>query len=232
MLDECEIASGTGQDCQPNGILDICELDPLQLYAIERFGDDYSRCGQLSILDIEIASAMTTCRAAIPPEITSAYGLAWAPDGHLFAALRTELFDWALGIIALDTGLTTLAGELDPNYAISDIAFGNSGVLYAVSGNEAATPGEILMINPDDATIISTGIVGGTGGGQSIAIAPDTQLLYHVYRQGNPMEWSTRIAGANRSLNWINRDCVIYVNSKLHRSRIRPCESTLNRRGV
>jgi hypothetical protein len=184
--DECDITAGTSPDCQQNGIPDECELERGRVFGIERFGGEDSRCGRLSILEIDVATANTACRAAIEPEAWGAYGLSWSPDSFLYAVLETSEFDSALGIIAPETGATTIVGELDQDYAIADLAFGYAGVLYAVAGNAATIPGEIVSVDRSNATVTSTGIVGGAGGGQSIAVEPGTQVMYHVYRGSDP----------------------------------------------
>jgi hypothetical protein len=90
-------------------------------------------------------------------------------------------------MVDIQTASLTVIGPL--SRILSDLAFRADGTLYGITGTADRAPGEIVMVNTLDASVVGTGIVrggcqGGSSGGwggHSIAFGPRTGLLYHAH---------------------------------------------------
>ncbi|MCK4658874.1 MAG: thrombospondin type 3 repeat-containing protein [Phycisphaerae bacterium] len=193
--DECDIAGGTSEDCNGNGIPDECEwvdcdgndvfddceliVDGGLLYAVER--------GSTSLLyTVAPDTGALTWVADMSPAVDGARGLSFSPgpDGQLYGIFDDADGDLQLATVDLDTGDLYFLGIVEEALWVSDIAFGSDGTLYGVMGSDGLPAGGIVIIDTDDASTTYANINGSSGGGQSIAFAPGTNLLYHTFDSG------------------------------------------------
>ncbi|MCK4660932.1 MAG: hypothetical protein KAV82_15535, partial [Phycisphaerae bacterium] len=180
--DVCTIAEGLSQDCQPNGIPDECDLR----------GVLFAGGQEPALYQVDHTDGSLTLINTMDQSVTNMLGLSAHPLTYqLYGVVKCGGDDWQgkrpLVRIDADTAAVTIVG--DPGVILSDIAFRSDGTLYGIMGNSSSSPCEIVILDPADASITSTGIVGSQGAGQSIAFLPESAggRLYHSFTV--PPDW-------------------------------------------
>ncbi|NOX59425.1 MAG: hypothetical protein GXP29_11295 [Planctomycetes bacterium] len=194
-IDDAEdLSSLTSADCNADFIPDECQLSsPATIYGVDRNGP--------SLFILNDSDASLTTAATMDQGVSQTYGLAAHPvTGQLFAIVSQGGGGGGPRLLATvnrDTGAVAIIAPFSE--PVSDISFRGNGMLYAISGNSASNAGEIHFVSLADATLTSTGIVRGNGGGQSIAFQPDTDRLYHAFN--DQLEYIDANTGGVTSVN-------------------------------
>lgn len=157
-----------------DGCTSECEIEPL--FSVAQ-GDD-----QLRIINHKTGE--TLCQRTITLSnftIAGANALATNPvDGSLWAILRHTGQNGARVLVTIDpiTGVATLVGTPAPT-GIAGLAFDDTGVLYAVTG-DGGTPSETLFtLDTTDASSTLFLTLGNGSDGEAIAFNLKDKYLYH-----------------------------------------------------
>ncbi|MFH0980155.1 MAG: CARDB domain-containing protein, partial [Planctomycetota bacterium] len=188
--DECDLAGGTSLDCQPNGTPDECDLaegdradcnsnaipDECEMVTS---GVLYTLDEWSTLSTVNPQTGEVTWVADLSPSAQATYGLAFGPGpgGQLYAVIDANSTG-ELVVVNPTTGEWSSKGILPES--VEDTAWGSDGQLYGVLFSAQFVPGEVVIINPTDASISHPGIAVSGGDRQSIAFKPGTRLLYHT----------------------------------------------------
>ncbi len=171
VADAIDIAEGTSADCNGNGVPDECEMVTSGvLYTL----DEWS-----ALSTVNPQTGEVTWVADLSPSAQAAFGVAFGPGpgGQLYAIIEANSTGQ---LVTIDPMTGEWSSKGIPPESIEDIAWGSDGQLYGVLFSGQFMPGEVVIINPTDASISHPGITVAGGDRQSIALKPGTRLLYHT----------------------------------------------------
>ena len=177
--DVCDVHAGTSLDCNTNGIPDECERSATlgALYVVELDGPGLYRMNPAD-------GALTWVADMHQMDYTvyGAYGLSQHPlTGEMYVVVDVESsasgYGFALAAVDVHTAELNIRGFLGET-TLADIAFRADGTLYGIELYSAS--GDLLTVDPADASVSPAGINLGAGYGQSLAFQPGSGLLYHM----------------------------------------------------
>ncbi len=185
--DECDIAGGTSPDCQPNGVPDECDMQlGGELYAAAMTGYNSGP----ALYSVDPSNGSMTLVADFDESVRTVYGLSAHPcTGALYIVVEREpegsrngeSNTW-LATVNPQTAALSLIGAFLWEDVLANIAFHSDGTLYGIYENwesDKFVPGEIVVIDTNNVSVTSTGIIASSGMFESLAFRPGTDLLYH-----------------------------------------------------
>lgn len=153
------------------------------LYGVNPFQNDATSLpasAGLFRLNSSTGAILSGTVITMPPRtINGAQGLARDPTtGTVYAIVRAvAVAGRLLATINVNTGVATEIGNLGDNF--SSIAFRADGQLFGVTGDGAAVPETLYLINKATAATVVATALGNGADGEVIAYNPDDNSFYH-----------------------------------------------------
>jgi hypothetical protein len=150
----------------------------------------------LRTIDIVDGSTVDSIPIILPGQTIFGFtGLAADPlSSDLYGLVKLEKFAAPLRFLVIvdpDTGDATLVGNTMDRLA--GLAFDDSGVLYAVSGDGGAIPESLFTLSLIDGSSTFLTALGNGGQGEAIGFNPDDGMLYHASGINDGLNPDTRV---------------------------------------
>lgn len=152
------------------------------LYGVNPFGNNATALSENGLFHLDNnTGAVIDGRVVVVPgrTVTGLNALTRDPvTGALYAVAKANGVTGRLLItLNVGTGAGTEIGNLGDNF--SSLAFRSDGQLFGVTGDGAAVPETLYLINKSDATTVVATTLGNGADGEVIAYNPNDNSFYH-----------------------------------------------------